>query len=413
MAAIVIGLFIKESDGAGAPSVNLWDRHQRTGLVDRGDRRRRLVAAAGAAHGAQHPRQARLDDRRRRRRLSRVLVGAVRAAEHQPQRLVPRHPRRRRGGDGRVDERGQPVSRQLYGVVTSRHGRRSPALWVAIAATALSLGLPLVGDLPGRVLTVRVLLVAAIVLLIIAMAGSTTGQTRDHLVVAAVGLLVFTAALVSRGSAPTGVVLLAIAIGSLVWQRRAWAPRAVDASQRAAAEPISARGSAAAQNVPFVSMTMALAWPVAPSNGRAVATAWPRSRSRSSHAGGAPSSTTTVGAAGRRPGVEAGLRSAQHPPRRGERRRQRLSGVEQTGDELRDDLRLGVTAHRSEHGGDARHRGERGRGRACAAAGDPACQLGGMTRRQGEPDAAVLQVDRRSSARPGTTRTRLRSTGSG
>ena len=26
VAAIVIGLFIKESDGAGAPSVNLWDR---------------------------------------------------------------------------------------------------------------------------------------------------------------------------------------------------------------------------------------------------------------------------------------------------------------------------------------------------------------------------------------------------
>jgi hypothetical protein len=94
---------------------------------------------------------------------------------------------------------------------------------MAIGATVLSLGLPLVADLPGRVLTVRVLLVGAIVLLTVAAAGSTRARTRDHLVVGALGLLILTAALVIRAVTPTGVVLLAIAIGGLLWQRRAWA----------------------------------------------------------------------------------------------------------------------------------------------------------------------------------------------
>jgi hypothetical protein len=107
--------------------------------------------------------------------------------------------------------------------VTGDHGHRSPALWVAIAATALSLGLPLVGDLRGHVLSVRVLLVGAIVLLTVAVAESRERRTREHLVGAALVLLVFTAALVIRGVTSTGVVLLAIAIGSLLWQRRAWA----------------------------------------------------------------------------------------------------------------------------------------------------------------------------------------------
>ena len=111
--------------------------------------------------------------------------------------------------------------------MTGEHGHGSPALWVAIAATGLSLGLPLVGDLPGRAHIVRVLLVGAIVLLTIAVAGAKQRRTREHLVVAALGLLVFAVALVVRVISPTGVVLLSIAIGSLLWQRRAWA-RATD-----------------------------------------------------------------------------------------------------------------------------------------------------------------------------------------
>jgi hypothetical protein len=94
---------------------------------------------------------------------------------------------------------------------------------MAIGATVLSLGLPLAAGLPGRVLTVRVLLVGAIVLLTLAAAGSARPRTRDHLVVGALGLLIFTAALIIRAVTPTGVVLLAIAIVSLIWQRRAWA----------------------------------------------------------------------------------------------------------------------------------------------------------------------------------------------
>jgi hypothetical protein len=107
--------------------------------------------------------------------------------------------------------------------VTDGRGAGSPALWVALAATALTLGLPLVGDLPGRVLTVRVLLVGAIVLLGFAASGTSHRRNREQLVVAALALLVFTAALVVRAITPTGVVLLSIAIGSLLWQRRAWA----------------------------------------------------------------------------------------------------------------------------------------------------------------------------------------------
>ena len=87
------------------------------------------------------------------------------------------------GGGGRVDEPGQPVPRQVHGVVTGEHGHGSPALWVAIAATVLSLGLPLVGDLPGRA-TVRVLLVGAIVL-----PSLSPGRPSAAITVGALGLL--------------------------------------------------------------------------------------------------------------------------------------------------------------------------------------------------------------------------------
>lgn len=106
--------------------------------------------------------------------------------------------------------------------MTGEQGSGRPALWVALAAVVLSLGLPLVGDSPGRVLTVRVLLVGAIVLLIVALAGTKQHRTPEQLVVAALCLLVFTVALVVRAITPTGVILMSIAIGSLLWQRRAW-----------------------------------------------------------------------------------------------------------------------------------------------------------------------------------------------
>jgi hypothetical protein len=93
---------------------------------------------------------------------------------------------------------------------------------VAVGATVLCLGLPFVGDQPGRVLGVRVLLVGAIVLITFAVLGSKAQRTREHLVVAAIGLLIFTAALHIRELTPSGVVLLAAAIGGLLWQRRVW-----------------------------------------------------------------------------------------------------------------------------------------------------------------------------------------------
>ena len=100
--------------------------------------------------------------------------------------------------------------------------RQHPALWVAVAATVLCLGLPIVAGFPGRVLTVRVLLVAAVVLITLALAAPSVRQRERHLVAGAVVLLGFTMALLVRVLAPSGLVLLSIAIGSLLWQRRAW-----------------------------------------------------------------------------------------------------------------------------------------------------------------------------------------------
>jgi hypothetical protein len=93
-------------------------------------------------------------------------------------------------------------------------------LFVAAAATALLLGLPLVGDVPGRALQVRVFLVATIVLLAIAAFGGNTIARTRLLVTSALVLLGATAALVLRDITPTGTILLAIAIGALAFQRR-------------------------------------------------------------------------------------------------------------------------------------------------------------------------------------------------
>ena len=88
------------------------------------------------------------------------------------------------------------------------------------------------------------------------------------------------------------------------------------------------------------------------------------------------------------------------------------SPVEQPGHELGEDLRLGVTAHRAEHGGDAPVAAHEGRAQRVRRP-PPGRQLGRMARIEEEPEAAVLQVDRRRSARRGTSRTRRRWTGSG
>jgi hypothetical protein len=106
--------------------------------------------------------------------------------------------------------------------MTSVTMRRTPAIWVALASTVLCLGLPLVADLPGRVLPVRVLLAAALALLLVAAVGSRPLPTQQRLVTAALGLLLFTAMLVIRVITPTGVVLLSISVGCLWWQRRLW-----------------------------------------------------------------------------------------------------------------------------------------------------------------------------------------------
>jgi hypothetical protein len=112
--------------------------------------------------------------------------------------------------------------------VSVSNAARSPVLlWAAIVATILALALPLVGtadgsvSLTGRELTVRVLLVAALVLTALAVPRSSSRRRTRHLVTGAVVLVGFTAALLIRFLTPTGAVLLTVAIGSLLWQRHA------------------------------------------------------------------------------------------------------------------------------------------------------------------------------------------------
>lgn len=100
-------------------------------------------------------------------------------------------------------------------------GARSvTALWVAAASTALSLGLPLHGGTPGRVLPERVFLIAAIGLTSIAAAGHLDQRTVRGLISLAIGSLVATLALVLAGVAPAGLIVLLVALGALVWERK-------------------------------------------------------------------------------------------------------------------------------------------------------------------------------------------------
>jgi hypothetical protein len=108
--------------------------------------------------------------------------------------------------------------------VNPASGRR-PALLVAMAATVLCLGVPIVPGLSGREFEARVLLVGAVVLIALALGAARRRQREGHLVVAALFLLGLTTAILIRALTPSGAVLLSIAIGALLWQRREWARR--------------------------------------------------------------------------------------------------------------------------------------------------------------------------------------------
>ena len=97
--------------------------------------------------------------------------------------------------------------------------RPRAVLWVAAASPTLALGLPLNGDSPGRVLSVRVFLVAAIVLTTIAATGNLHPRAERGLISLAIGSLVATLVLVLSGVAPAGLIALAVAFGALVWAR--------------------------------------------------------------------------------------------------------------------------------------------------------------------------------------------------
>jgi hypothetical protein len=113
--------------------------------------------------------------------------------------------------------------------VTVSNAARSPVLlWTALVATVLVLALPVIGTpdgsvtATGRELSVRVLLVAALVLIaLVAVPRSSSRRRARHLVTGAAVLVGFTAALLIRVLTPTGAVLLTLVLGCLLWQRRA------------------------------------------------------------------------------------------------------------------------------------------------------------------------------------------------
>jgi hypothetical protein len=113
--------------------------------------------------------------------------------------------------------------------VTVSNAARSPVLvWTALVATILVLALPVIGTpdgsvtAAGRELSVRVLLVAAIVLIaMVAVPRSSSRRRARHLITGAAVLVGFTAALLIRFLTPTGAVLLTLILGCLLWQRRA------------------------------------------------------------------------------------------------------------------------------------------------------------------------------------------------
>lgn len=111
-----------------------------------------------------------------------------------------------------------------------RAARPPVALWVAAVATVLALALPLVAtadgtvELPGRALTIRVLLVVALGLAVFCAVGRRNEPRRvRQLLTVALVLVIFATALVIRFVTPTGAILLSIAIGGLYWERRALA----------------------------------------------------------------------------------------------------------------------------------------------------------------------------------------------
>jgi hypothetical protein len=113
-------------------------------------------------------------------------------------------------------------------VTVSNAARSTVLLWTALVATVLVLALPVVGTadgsvaIAGRELTVRVLLVAALVLIaMVAVPRSSSRRRARHLVTGAAVLVGFTAALLIRFLTPTGAVLLTLVLGCLLWQRRA------------------------------------------------------------------------------------------------------------------------------------------------------------------------------------------------
>ncbi len=154
------------------------------------------------------------------------------------------------------------------------------------------------------------------------------------------------------------------------------------------------RGSAAAANAPLGSTAITWAWPKPESNGGATSTRWPRAASPSvpRRRGVTLDGDRRRSAAG--PRVEPRPRPAQRPARRSDGGGGRLGVDEHPRRQLEQDLRLGVAAHRAEHGGQltvaSRH------GRTQRVRRSPARpQLGRVALVEVEPEPAVVEVDAR------------------
>ena len=117
---------------------------------------------------------------------------------------------------------------------------------------------------------------------------------------------------------------------------------------------MTARGSAAPARPPSGSTSISWAWPSVPNTPSTVSTTWPLASRPDVHTGGAVCSTRTIWSSGSVqvskpvPAVRASAQRGLPDTGAG-----RLTDGEEAREDLQQDLRLAVTAHRAQHGAQA------------------------------------------------------------
>jgi len=93
------------------------------------------------------------------------------------------------------------------------------ALFAAGATALLALGLPVAAGFPGRFLTIRLFLVAALAFIALAWA-SASHRRQQQFVFGALVMFGTTIALILRNASTQGLVVLLVGFGALFWARK-------------------------------------------------------------------------------------------------------------------------------------------------------------------------------------------------